>query len=86
MTWLAPPAVMWSTALLPMICSPAMALAVKVVAAASVTVAMPVTLLPITPVPPPVSVSVLLPLPPPLMVTPASDAAATLKLFLPPPP
>ena len=65
-------------ALLPLICSPAVALAVKVVGAASCTASMPVILLPIVAVPPPFTVSVLMPVVPPVMVTLASVAAATV--------
>ena len=65
--------------------SPAVALAVKVVADASCTVVMPVMPAPMVAVPPPVTLSVLVPFVPPLMVTLPSDAEATLNMLLPPP-
>ena len=84
-TWPAPPAVILSAPALPTIFSPAVALAVKVVADASCTVVMPVMPAPMVAVPPPVTLSVLVPIVPPLMVTLPSVAEATLKVLLPPP-
>ena len=56
--------------LLPLICSPAVVLAVKFVVVASCTVLMPVILVPIVALPPPVTISVLLPVPPLMVVLP----------------